>query len=322
MAIDNEYINIALVQTEENRKKAVRMYEMQVDILKKTNTEFSEINSLLSEIGSKIAITAMRGDEKLLKSYEDRATLFKKKKDAMLTEAGIGTAPDYFCKKCNDSGYHDGKLCECVETRAKAIAFEKIFGVMSKADATFENFSLTYYPAEKDESGYSPKKVMSTTLKLCQEFCENFPEGKNLLFIGESGLGKTHLSFAIAAEIAMKGFTVVYGTAQNLLSKAVRDEMDWNSDGDYVNQLLDCDLLIIDDLGTEFSSAPSNAMLYNIINTRLLAGNSTVISTNLSFEEIEKKYDPRIASRLIGNYTCRQFLGKDIRQLKVIEKRK
>ena len=118
MAIDNEYINIALVQTEENRKKAVRIYEMQVDDLKKTNTEFSEINSLLSEIGSKMAITAMRGDEKLLKSYEDRATLFKKKKDAMLTEAGIGTAPKYFCEKCNDSGYSGGKLCECVETRA------------------------------------------------------------------------------------------------------------------------------------------------------------------------------------------------------------
>ncbi len=322
MSVDNEFINIALSETAISRKNAVKKYEADLEKLKNSNPEYKEVAALLSEIGAKIAITAMRGDEALLKSLKERAELFSSKKDSILKKAGIMPEPDFNCKNCKDTGYFEGKLCACVEKKAQAIAFEKIFGVMSSANATFDNFNLTYYPEEKNGDGYSPRKVMSTTLKLSKEFADTFPAGKNLLFIGESGLGKTHLSFAIAADIALKGYQVIYGSAQNLLSRAVRDEMNWNSDNDYVNQILNADLLIIDDLGTEFSSAPSNAMLYNIINTRLLSGSSTIISTNIGFEELQKRYDPRIASRLIGSYTCRMFLGNDIRQIKAAEKRK
>lgn len=309
-------INEALRETKERKAAAEAKHEAAVRKITEQNEEIANIDMLLRQVGAKIALTAVSGNGAAVNSLKEKALLLSAKKADLLKAAGVPEGPEYSCKKCGDTGYIDGELCECVKQKAKEIALERVFGSDISKGATFDNFSLKYYPEEKDGSGYSPKKVMTTTLKICKEFASKFPEGKNLLFIGGCGLGKTHLSLAIAAELAAKGYSVIYGSAQNLLQKAVRDGMDWSSDGSFTDSLLECELLVLDDLGTEFSTTLSNSMLYNIIDTRLQRGLSTIINTNVEYEELEKRYDPRIASRLIGNYTARYFLGNDIRQIK------
>ena len=309
-------INDALVKIREHGANADKEYEASIKAATELNKEIYDLDMLLKQIGAKIALTAMSGNCEALESLKNKALLLSAKKADLLKSVGVQSAPDYACKKCNDRGYINGELCECVKQEAKKLALARVFGNEFAKGATFENFSLKYYPEDKDTSGYSPKKVMTTTLKISKEFADRFPEGKNLLFIGGCGLGKTHLTLAIATELASKGYDVVYGSAQNLLQKAVRDSMDWSSDGSFTDHLLNADLLVIDDLGTEFSTTISGSVLYNIIDTRLQRGLSTIINTNIEYEELEKRYDPRIASRLIGNYTARYFLGNDIRQIK------
>ncbi|MBR5452318.1 MAG: ATP-binding protein [Clostridia bacterium] len=309
-------ISEALLKIKESKSQAERKFEAEIKAVTENNQEIKELDNLLKQIGAKTALTAITGNQAALDALKNKALLLTAKKADLLKAAGAPAYPDYSCKKCNDSGYIEGEICECVKTEAKRIALQRVFGSDLSNGATFDNFSLKYYPEDKDESGYSPKKVMTTTLKISKEFAAKFPEGKNLLFIGGCGLGKTHLSLAIAAELASNGYDVIYGSAQNLLQKAVRDSMDWSSDGSFTDHLLSADLLVMDDLGTEFGTTASNSVLYNIIDTRLQRGLSTIINTNVEFEDLEKKYDPRIASRLIGNYTARYFLGNDIRQIK------
>ena len=133
---------------------------------------------------------------------------------------------------------------------------------------------------------------------------------------GATGLGKTHLSLAIANEVTKKGFQVVYDTAQNIFSSLEKEKFSYNNSYDRENEILGCDLLIIDDLGSEFITNFTTAALYNIINTRINRSKPVIISTNLTETELEDKYTQRVTSRIIGNYVSLLFLGKDIRQLK------
>ena len=132
---------------------------------------------------------------------------------------------------------------------------------------------------------------------------------------GKTGLGKTHLSLAIAAEVSKKGYKVIYGSAQNLLRKVEKEHFS-GGDDETINSLLECDLLVLDDLGTEFESKFNASQVYNIINTRLNFSLPTIISTNLTMSELEGRYEQRVVSRLIGEYDVLMFIGNDVRQLK------
>ena len=141
----------------------------------------------------------------------------------------------------------------------------------------------------------------------------------NILFVGATGLGKTHLSLAIAKEVTAKGHFVLYGSAQNFLETLEREHFG-KKEGDTLSQLQQCDLLILDDLGAEFTSPFVAASVYNIINTRILSGRPTVVSTNLSLREIESRYTERLLSRFVGCYEVLEFLGRDVRVLKRLGK--
>ena len=143
---------------------------------------------------------------------------------------------------------------------------------------------------------------------------EDFPCGKNLLFSGQPGLGKTHLSLAIGGALIEKGFSVIYSPAQNIIDAILKERFSYTGSEDVITAVNTCDLLILDDLGTEISTAASVSVVYNLINTRILENKSTIISTNLDPDGIEQRYDPRVLSRLIGHYTKRTFIGDDIRQ--------
>ena len=181
---------------------------------------------------------------------------------------------------------------------------------------TFESFRLKYYPDVIDkEIGVNQRSHMAEVFEICKNYGESFSlSRRSLLMTGGTGLGKTHLSLAIAGKAIDKGYNVCYESAQNLMDKLEREHFSREGDGSFKQEILSCDLLIIDDLGCEFQTQFTKAELYNIVNTRHLRSLPTIINTNLSLSEIEEVYHQRVASRIVGNYAVILFCGTDNRQ--------
>ena len=196
--------------------------------------------------------------------------------------------------------------------------------LLKNGDESFENFRPDYYsPLPLREGEPSPRSQMERVYQYCRRYAENFGAegGGNLLFTGEPGLGKTFLSASIARVVAARGYSVAYDTAGGLLSvferqKFPHSDEEYNDAASRVRQLSGCDLLILDDLGTELSNAFTQSALYTLLDGRLRGGRSTVISTNLDRDGIERSYGPQLASRLEGEYLWLRFLGRDIRKLR------
>lgn len=220
----------------------------------------------------------------------------------------------YTCKKCEDNGSADGLVCECYKNLLRSIEYEKLCSKLPVNNCSFENFKLDYYP---DGAGISPRKRMESIFDFCKNYAADFGKDSPSLFLyGMTGLGKTHLSLAVAGKAVESGYGVIYTTAQNLFNKMEREKFGRADDKNTEQSILDCDLLIIDDLGTEFSTQFTVSALYNIVNSRELEGRPTIISTNLTPERLKEAYNDRIASRILSNYVILQFDGADIRQLK------
>ena len=222
------------------------------------------------------------------------------------------------CDRCGGNGYIGSTMCRClsvlcVEEQRKEIS------MLTTGAETFERFRLDYYPEQVDSTyGASPRVIMERNLNYCRQYARNFGAGAgNLLFVGGTGLGKTYLSACIANYVTDRGFSVVYESAPTLFGKLERNR--FNPDEQTrvaVASYGSCDLLIIDDLGTELPGNFVTAALYNLLNERLLAGKSMLISTNLNSDEIAKRYSPQIASRTQGEFRGLTFVGQDIRVLK------
>lgn len=224
----------------------------------------------------------------------------------------------YTCTKCQDMGFKGGFVCECRKELLKELAKKELAAVSQSDKCSFDNFMLDYYPEAVDINlGVSPRKRMATILEYCKCYAEDFDSDSESLYMhGATGLGKTHISLAIANIVAEKGYRVIYDTAHNILSSLEREKFSYSNTGERENEILDCDLLIIDDLGSEFSSQFTVASVYNIVNTRINRSKPVIISTNLTSAELEAKYSQRVTSRIIGNYVSLLFVGNDIRQLK------
>ncbi len=298
-------------------KKAA--FDAAIQNLKDTNPDFDKINSRLSFLGAQIATIAISGDTKSLKEFKNEMTELTALRDAILKSASIGDIV-YDCDACKDTGYINGKICDCIHSAAKKIRLNDLSASLPLDQCRFENFDLNYYLPKADD-GTAPRKYMTSVFKLCREYVINFnpKTSKSLLFMGDTGLGKTHLTLAITYELLNRGFDVIYGAAYNLFSDMETEHFSVHTNNKY-NSAIDCDLLVIDDLGGEFVSPYIQSLLYNIINTRDLANKPTIINTNLSMGEIANKYTPRVASRLL-NYSNVDFIGSDIRQLKALERK-
>lgn len=219
----------------------------------------------------------------------------------------------YTCKKCEDKGFVSGIMCGCFKELLKSIEYEKLCSKLPVGNCRFDNFKLDYYP---DGAGTSPKKRMESVLNYCKAYAADFSHrSPSLLLYGKTGLGKTHLSLAIAGKAVEEGYGVIYSSAQNLFNKLEKDKFG-KADANTEEAILDCDLLIIDDLGAEFTTQFTVSALYNIVNSRELEGKPTIISTNLMPEQLTKAYGERIASRILSNYVMLYFDGSDIRQIK------
>lgn len=225
--------------------------------------------------------------------------------------------PHYTCPKCRDTGYIDGKRCTCFRDLLRTESYRQLNSLTPLSLSSFEDFSLKYYPDGRRDGDPSDRQIMRNTLEFCISYAKDFSlSSPNLIMTGGTGLGKTHLSLAIAREAIQKGYGVVYSSASRLVQKLESEHFGREERGNTGSLLESCDLLILDDLGTEFRSSFSSAALYEIVNERLLLRKPTIISTNLSTKDIVDYYSERFASRIIGSYKRIRFVGRDVRQLR------
>ncbi len=277
-----------------------------------------EIDKELSSLGLQIAMLTFSGDKQKLEEVKERCLSLQAEKKELYDESKYTV--DFSCKKCEDTGYVGGKYCDCVLKAAKKLQFQELSSIMPFNECSFSNFRMEYYPTESIDGKPSPRLRMDKNINCIARFISSFPSGENLLFIGGVGLGKTHVSVSIAREIVDKGYGVFYASVEDLITNMQKEKFGkLGGEYNYTDAINEVDLLIIDDLGTEFNTQYSRTAIYEIVNSRILSGKSTIINTNLFMEELSERYTPRIASRFIGNYTSLLFDGVDIRQQKAME---
>ena len=316
-----------MIQYDKNRMASKLAKDKKLKKIYAEIPEISEIDRKLSDIGVQIAKSMLiQGSDRdvLLRDLEDKSSYLKKEKELLLT---LHRYPQdylsnkYECRLCSDTGYVENQKCNCLMQKLidRYYDLSSLKEILKKEN--FENFDFRLYSDDIDpDFGISPsqniKIIYQTALNFVLNFNENFT---NLLFYGNSGLGKTFLCNCIAKDILDRGWPVVYVTVSQLFrvieqERFHRDEMD--NPVEQLNMFYTVDLLIIDDLGTEFSTIVTQSELFNIINSRLLSKKPTIISTNLSPKDFESQYSDRIISRFAGSYELMKFIGKDIRSAK------
>jgi DNA replication protein DnaC len=292
-----------------------------------------EIENELNAFAINTAKCILNGSSVSLDSLSQKASELKKEKEKILLENNINTdylEPFYNCKMCKDTGYihMDGKgsvLCPCLKQKLLDIAYNKS-NISNLDKENFNAFDPTIFSDKIDKEKFkvniSPRDNILAIKQKSIEFVENFDNSnyKNLLFTGNTGLGKTFISNCIANELIKKGKNVLYQTAPVLLENVIDYKMNKyknSNQSNFYKNVLEADLLIIDDLGTECINSMKLSELFTILNTRLLNLNNkitkTIISTNLGINNIFKNYEERIGSRIAGFYDIYYFFGDDLR---------
>lgn len=329
MALKNDQYNKILRKYDERRLE--NKYELDKRIQKAYEAipKLKELEEKFISLSAQLGRQAILGNTDISNEIKKEAEYLKKMQRQLLIENGY--PPDYLtmqykCSKCKDTGFIDNEKCNCLKQAIADMIYSgsNIRSVLNREN--FSTFSFKYYPDDYiDETiGLSPLSNMQKIVAGCKSFIRHFDENhENLLFLGNTGVGKTFLANCIAKELLDRGYTVIYLTAFRLFDilekfkfgKEVEDSLTASNQFEYI---LDCDLLIIDDLGTELNNSFTTSQLYLIINERLLRQKSTLISTNLSLDNLNTIYSERIYSRIISNYNIRRIVGKDIRLYKAI----
>lgn len=308
----------------ERRLKAERYADRRRKAIYSEIPRVKELEKEISACGIKAARAVIKGDDVQpeIEKLRDKNLAMQKELKDLLASNGYSEnvfEPHYICKKCGDTGYYDenGKtlVCSCLKNMLVACACEELNRTAPLALSTFDSFSLDYYDKREDpDLGTSPYIQMSKILAYCRNYAEKFRKNsESLLMKGATGLGKTHLSLAIANEVIKKGFGVIYASAPSLMTRLEKSYFSKSDDDSALNMLIESDLLIIDDLGTEIHGQFSVSLLYNIFNSRMLLNKPIIINTNLTMRELEKIYTERFVSRINGNARKLDFLGDDIR---------
>lgn len=284
--------------------------------------EVAEIDRALSETGLSLMKASMEGDDVQNRIAAVRLANeeLRRVRAELLTAHGYPadyTEVRYECPLCGDSGFVDTKMCACMKRKLVEAGFEASGMGNLLREQSFDNFDLAYY-----QSDPAAARRMEQILTLMKKYAETFEAGKsgNLVLFGGTGLGKTHLSSAVARGVIERGCDVFYVSAISMLSDFERERFGNSAGGETgsdTSRYFTCDLLIIDDLGTEVHNQFTASVLYNVINTRLNKRLSTVINTNLTQDDFRKHYWDRITSRVLGEYTVLPFLGTDIRAQKL-----
>lgn len=320
MPYSNELYRKAERLLKARRDRALMLAAEESEKIRETLPEIDEIQRQLSNIGIEISKLYFYKDDiqaKVNSLREESEALIKKRGEILVKNGYRETAmsPEFACPVCEDRGFIGGRLCNCHRQVLKDLMRKEVSAYAPLDKCTFESFSLDCYSNKPLENTVIPRvraeKILNATMKYAQNFSK---DSKSLVFLGGTGLGKTHLSLAIANVVINRGYSVCYGTSQNICEELKNESFGRDGDFYYTKaEVLECDLLILDDLGTEIDNKYSVAEIYNIINSRILSGRPTVISTNLDWDELEYKYDQRVTSRLTGEYTIMEFFGTDNR---------
>ena len=305
---------------DEKQKKAMEEAQARKNEVHLRVPGLLEIDEALAKTGLRVYAEALKKGssvplEKRIEALHEENRELQSARAQLLQDAGYPkdyTKPRFECEKCHDTGYVGIDPCEClIKALRRQSYLHSGLGAML-TDQSFENFDVSLYP---EKSRGMMAFILEQTKKFAEEF-GNAEECKNLMFSGGTGLGKTHLSTAVAKKLIDRGFYVVYDTALNIMHSFERERFSKVDVPVTTDRYFECDLLIIDDLGSEFTSSFTHATLYNLINTRLCADKGTLISTNLSsIDALQKTYDERIVSRIVGSYRTFGFEGEDIRLL-------
>lgn len=325
----NDNLRIVLSEYDQKRTNAIsKANKLKYDIYNK-HPDLEKIEHDINSVSiSLIKMVLTSTDKSKIDKTNSTIESMKKQRDSLLNKYGYKLDvfyPHFECSKCEDTGYisssYGKELCSCVKQRIYNMAYNNS-NIYDLSNQNFNNFRLDLYSDEPNIDKYkmdiSPRENMISILNISKEFVNNFddPNECNLLFCGNTGLGKTFLSSCIANELINKGKTVLYQTAPIMLDQIIDYKFGKSSDN-ISKSILSVDLLIIDDLGTETKNSYKITELFNIINSRLLNQNNkitkTIISTNLSLQNLYDTYEERIISRIIGNYNACYFYGDDIR---------
>ena len=314
---------------EYKRNEANKIFIAEKKSLYEKNPRLSELDSEIKKLGIQSIKLSLSNnlEEKMLakKNLEEKLSFYKSEKEKILNKLNVQLEPKYSCLKCKDTGYITTKngtqMCSCMKQELINEAYNNS-NMYNLKNETFDKLNLSLFSTTANpklyKSDLSPRENIDKIISISKSFINNFENNteKNLLFTGTTGVGKTFLSSCIANEILKKGYTVLYQTAPILLDSIFEykyNSKDIDSKALYDN-FFNVNLLIIDDLGTENLTAAKFAELFTILNSRLITKNTkTIISTNLSLEDLSKNYDSRILSRLIGNFNICRFFGNDIR---------
>ena len=289
-----------------------------------------EIDARLRRLLGEVIGLTLRRDEAAratLDGIQAQSEALQREKAQLLAGHGLGADcldEIYSCPKCRDRGFGaDGTPCSCLLELYRREQARELSSLLKLGADDFSQFDLNYYSAAVDPRyGMSPREAMGMVLSACRQYADDFGSGsRSLLLRGGTGLGKTFLSACIARQAADSGFSVVYETAVAAFeafetSKFHRDGPGGDAAAEKCSRILSCELMILDDLGTEMTTQFTQSALYTVVNTRLCASRPTIISTNLSADEMAARYSAQIISRIDGEYDTLLFLGRDVRAVK------
>jgi len=326
MSIDGRLLRRAIQRLEEEKKarseKAAEKRAVVYAKIPRVREIDRELRLTMLDVLS--AVSAGAEVEAQMEAAKRKNLALQAERAELLTQAGyrpsdIDDEPK--CAKCGDTGFIGAKICSCLMDIYRDEQRRELSECLKLGEETFNTFSLEYYDDRKDPAtGISPREHMALVFEQCREYARKFGKNSPNLFLrGGPGLGKTFLSACIARVVSEKGYSVVYDTAVNIFAAFEAEKFglgDVEEAREKTYRYLNCDLLIMDDPGTEMMTSMVSSALYTLINSRLISKKKTVINSNLTPEELEKRYPPSIVSRLEGEYLPLTFIGKDIRLIK------
>ena len=325
MKLNNSQYDTIMRMYDTRQSHARAVQNSRIEEINARIPEYDELRKETAAVSAEAARAAVMGDMSKRARLSEKLASINEEKSILLTAAGY--PEDYLelhyeCPLCKDTGFINGQKCRCFKQAAIDLLYNQSNIKKILLLENFSNFNYDWYSEDYVDpvSGISALENIINVTKDVNAFISDFPSGQNLLFYGDTGVGKTFLTHCIASELLGRGHSVLYLSAIDLFDLFSKYTFDNNSEGDYrdaFSQILDCELLIIDDLGTELTNSFTNSRLFYCINERILAGLSTIISTNLSLEELMNTYSERIFSRLTMSYGIYKIFGDDIRMKKL-----
>lgn len=327
MELNNSQYNTIMRAFERRQTKNLDIQRARYAEVCQRLPEFAELDEAISSVSVSYGKRLLFEDAEVLCDLKQELHSLRERKQQLLQSAGFPEdylAPVFQCKDCKDTGYIGKEKCHCFKKAVVQLLYDQSNLKELPSTSDFEHFRLDYYPSAyyDKKTGRSARENMQEVLRVCHQFIDEFDtQFRNLFFYGSVGVGKTFLSTCVAREIMNREFSVLYYSAPQLFNNLAQAAFnkEGNEASDLVEYIYSCDLLIIDDLGSELTNAFTSSQFFSCINERLLHKKSTIISTNLSLDTLADLYTERSFSRITSGYTLLKIFGDDIRLKKKLE---